>query len=161
MRFDLFTIRSLGSDTLLSLETNYFLSPENQLVQNHHRFRPEKENLCCFCYFKCFLPCCVWQAIFLSQPNLFILHRAFFSEKAKQQREKFTNWPQILLWPDIRLETQRRWHTCFSHDHAFASVCEKCSVSKEWKRGRKTTRRSRKNNNNCWNMCKSIVISYF
>lgn len=125
MWFDLFTIRSFGNDARSfcpKWKKNGFLSLENLLVYvRNHRFWPErKSSVFFFHYFKCFLPCCVWQAIFLFRPTCsnYIGFLVFFFGESDQQKEKFTNWPQILLWPDIRLVTE----TTMTHMFFFSCV---------------------------------------
>lgn len=137
MRFDLFTIPTLGSDTPLSLETNYFLSPENQLVQNHHRFRPKMENLCCFCYFKCFLPCCVGRRFFSFNPTCSYYIGRFFGESqpTKEEIYKLTTNPFMARHSTRHVTTMTHMFFTWSCFRQCVCVCEECSVSKEWRRG--------------------------
>lgn len=120
-------------------------------------------------HFKCFLPhSLVISVIFLlsTQPVRNCIEFQFGESQCNKRRNlQIDHKSSYGCSTDIEAQVETMTHM-FQHDqylleivrdlNGYFRLCEKSvRFQIEW------TERREKNNNNCWNMCKSIVISYF
>lgn len=120
-------------------------------------------------HFKCFLPhSLVISVIFLlsTQPVQNCIEFQFGESQCNKRRNlQIDHKSSYGCSTDIEAQVETMTHM-FQHDqylleivrdlNGYFRLCEKSvRFQIEW------TERRKKNNNNCWNMCKSIVISYF